>query len=112
MLLTKMYRMKIPVFRNGNWIEYEPPREVPSGWQPFHSYQAASIYATAHAYGYSAKASASLAEICIFKQIFEGIVYDSKLESQLEALLNHGGTTSDPIESEKRGMCEQKIQQD
>jgi hypothetical protein len=110
MLVTKTYRMKIPVFRKGTWIEYEPPREVPSGWQSFHSYQAASIFATAHALGYSVKASASLAEICIFKQIFEGIVYDSKLEAQLQAVLNHGGTASDPIEPEKREMCEQKIQ--
>jgi len=41
--------MKKPVFRKGKWVEYETPREVPSGWQPFHSYQAASIFASAHA---------------------------------------------------------------
>jgi len=85
--------MKIPVFRKGKWIEYESPREVPSGWQPFHSYQAASIFASAHAKGYSAKASTSLAEMYIFKQIFAGIVYDAKLESQLESVVNHEGTT-------------------
>jgi hypothetical protein len=85
--------MKIPVFRKGQWIEYEVPRELPSGWQPFHSFQAASFFATAHALGYSPKTSASLAEMYIFKQIFEGITYDSTLESQLQKVLNHGEIT-------------------
>jgi hypothetical protein len=102
--------MKIPIFRKGQWIEYEPPRELPSGWQPFHSYQAASLYATAHVLGHSPKASASLAEVYIFKQIFEGIVYDTKFESELESVLNHEETTLDPTRVEKREMCEQKIQ--
>ena len=88
--------MKIPVFRNGTWIEYEPPREVPSGWQPFHSYQAASLYATAHTLGYSATVSASLAEMYIFKQIFEGIEYERKMEADLQSLLNHAETTLAP----------------
>lgn len=102
--------MKIPVFRKGHWVEYEPPREVPSGWQPFHSYQAASLFATAHTLGYSPKASASLAEMYIFKQIFEGIVYDTKFESQLQALLNHEETTLSPTKSGKKETCEQKNQ--
>ena len=90
--------MKIPVFRNGTWIDYEPPRELPSGWQPSHSYQAASLFATALAKGYSPTAAASLAEMYIFKQIFEGIVYDTKFEGQLQSVLNHVETTSNPIE--------------
>jgi hypothetical protein len=85
--------MKIPIFRKGKWISYEIPRELPSGWQPFHSYQAASVFATAHDMGYSPKASASLAELYIFKQIYEGIVYDAKFESDLQAVLNHEETT-------------------
>lgn len=90
--------MKIPVFRKGNWIEYEPPRELPSGWQPCHSYQAASLYATAHTLGYPPSVSASLAEIYIFKQIFEGIVYDENVESKLQSILNHVETSSNPKE--------------
>ncbi len=84
--------MKIPVFRKGEWIEYDVSYERPSGWQPSHSYQAASIFATAHSLGYSPKESASFAEMYIFKQLFEGIVYDRKLESDLDRILNHGGT--------------------
>lgn len=84
--------MKISVFRKGQWIEYEAPREVPSGWQPSHSYQAASLYATARGLGYDPKTSAALAEMYIFKQIFEGISYDAKYETQLESVLNHGET--------------------
>lgn len=83
--------MKIPVFRKGQWIDYEVPRELPSGWQSIHSYQAASIYATAHSLGYLPKESASFAEMYIFKQLFEGIVYDRKFECELEKVLNHGG---------------------
>lgn len=85
--------MKISVFRKGQWIEYEVPREVPSGWQPSHSYQAASLFATARVLGYDPKASTALAEMYIFKQIFDGIAFDPKYESQLESLLNHEETT-------------------
>jgi hypothetical protein len=104
--------MKISVFRKGTWVEYEVPRELPSGWQPFHSYQAASVFATARGLGYSPKASASLAELYIFKQLFEGIVYDAKFEADLQTVLNHEETTLDPTISEKRKMCEQRIQQE
>ena len=90
--------MKISVFRNGKWIDYEQPREVPSGWQPFHSYQAASLYATAHTLGYSPTASTALAEMYVMKQIFEGMVYETKYEEQLQALLNHVETASNPTE--------------
>lgn len=96
--MTTTIQMKIPIFRNGTWIEYEPPRELPSGWQPAHSYIAASVFATARAKGYSPTAAASLAEMYVFKQIFEGIVYDRIFESQLQELFNHVETASAPTE--------------
>lgn len=102
--------MKIPVFRKGQWIEYEPPREVPGGWQTKHSFQAASIFATARSKGYVPKEAASLAEMYMFKQLFPGIQYDSKFESKLERVVNLEETTLDPIKSEKTETCEQRIQ--
>lgn len=98
--------MKIPVFRKGQWIEYEPPREVPGGWQPKHSFQAASFYATARSQGYTPKESASLAEMSIFKQLFPGIQYDQRFESKLQRLVNLEEITLAPRESEKTKMCE------
>jgi hypothetical protein len=102
--------MKIPVFRKGQWVDYEAPREVPGGWQKTHSFQAASIFATARSNGYAPKEAASLAEMYIFKQIFPGIQYDTKFESKLERVVNLEETTLDPIKSEKTEMCEQRIQ--
>jgi hypothetical protein len=104
--------MKIPVFRKGEWIEYEPPREVPGGWQKQHSFQAASIFASARSKGSSPKEAACLAEMYIFKQLFPGIQYDTKFESKLEMLFNHEEIASDPTKSGKIEMYEQKTQQD
>lgn len=102
--------MKIPVFRKGQWIEYEPPREVPGGWQKPHTFQAASVFATARSLGYTPKESASLAEMIIFKQLFPGIQYDPKFESKIQTLVSLEETTSSPIKSEKTEMCEEKNQ--
>lgn len=104
--------MKIPIFRKGNWMEYEVPREVPPGWKPSHNYMAASVFATAHALGNNPKESAALAEMYVFKQIFEGLVYDSKFESKLTMILNHEEITSDPTKSRKREPCEEKSQEE
>ncbi len=79
--------MEIPVFRNGQWISYTPPEEPPVGWSDSHSFQAASVFATAQSRGYSTKDSVAFAEMFVFKQIFEGLVYDSRLEKELEKLL-------------------------
>lgn len=102
--------MKIPVFRKGKWIEYEAPRETPAGWLPQHTYQAASVYATAHSLGNGPKESASMAEMYVFKQIFEGILYDPKFESKLSTILNHEEITSNPTEQGKINQCEEKSQ--
>jgi hypothetical protein len=102
--------MKIPVFRKGQWMEYEPPRELPGGWQTKHSFQAASFFATACSQGYTSKEAASLAEMSIFKQLFPGIQYDAKFESKLQRLVNLEEITLSPIESEKTEMYEEKNQ--
>lgn len=81
--------MEISVFRKGEWIVYTIPKELPSGWQSNHSYQAASLYASAKIQGYPPLVSASIAELYIFKQLFEGILYDAKFESLLQTVLNH-----------------------
>ena len=102
--------MKIPVFRSGQWMEYEAPREVPGGWQTKHSFQAASAFATARSQGYSPKEAASLAEMIIFKQLFPGIQYDTKFESKLQRLINLEEITLTPRELEKTGTYEGKNQ--
>ena len=102
--------MKIPVFRKGKWIEYEAPRETPAGWLPHHNFQAAAAFGTAHSLGNTPKESAALAEMYIFKQIFEGLKYDSKFESKLTTILNHEEITSDPTRQERRVPCEEKSQ--
>jgi hypothetical protein len=79
--------MEIPVFRNGQWISYTPPQELPVGWSQTHSFQAASIFATAQSRGYSTRDSDAFAEMFIFKQIFDGLIYDSRLEKELDQLL-------------------------
>ncbi len=104
--------MKIPIFRKGQWIEYETPREVPSGWLPHHSFQAASVFATARSLGYAPNEAASLAEVYVFKQIFEGIQYDASFESKLQTLFNHEEITSDPTKLRKTETYEGKIQED
>ena len=93
--------MTIPIFRKGQWVNYDPPRELPPGWQDHHTYQAASVFATAHSLGHGLKESAALAEMYIFKQIFSGLCYDMKYETILKQILNHEETTSVPIKSER-----------
>ncbi len=91
--------MKIPVFRKGQWVEYEPPRELPGGWQQTHSFQAASVFATARSQGLQPKEAASIAEMVIFKQLFPGIQYDKKFESKLERIVNLEEITLTPTKS-------------
>ena len=104
--------MKIPVFRKGQWIEYEPPREVPGGWQKKHSFQAASVFATACSQGHSPKEAASLAEMVVFKQLFPGIQYDNTFERKIQTIINLEEIALNPTKSEKTEMYEQKSQQE
>lgn len=86
-LLSERKCMEIPVFRKGVWYSYHVKDDVPSGWLSRHSYQAASLYATAQSRGYSKEMAESLAEMYIFKQIFEGLQYQKQQEEELKALM-------------------------
>lgn len=82
----------LQVFRSGVWIQYpmiytQSHKEL-SGWQKKHEFQAASIYATALSKGYSPLESNAFAEMYVFKEIYEGIKYDTKREAQLKELLS------------------------
>lgn len=79
--------MEIPVFRKGVWYSYRVKQDLPSGWLPRHSYQAASLFATAQSRGHSQEMSESLAEMYIFKQIFDGLHYQPKQEETLTSLM-------------------------
>ena len=79
--------MEIPVFRKGVWYTYRVKPDVPGGWLSRHSYQAASLYATAQSCGYSPQESEVLAEMYIFKQIFEGLQYNKEQEAKLTSLM-------------------------
>jgi len=80
------------VFRSGAWIQYpilhtQEHKHIP-GWQPKHEFQAASIYATALSKGHSPLESNALAEMYVFKEIYDGLTYDKKKEAQLAKLLS------------------------
>lgn len=79
--------MEIPVFRKGVWYSYRVKQDIPCGWLSHHSYQAASFYATAQSRGYSHEMSEALAEMYIFKQIFEGLQYQQEKEEALRSLM-------------------------
>ena len=80
--------MEIPVFRKGVWYTYRVKHDVPAGWLPHHSYQAASLYATAQSRGFTPQESEVLAEMYIFKQIFEGLEYKKDQEQTLLSLMS------------------------
>ena len=82
----------LQVFRSGAWIQYplmysQTHSEI-AGWNKKHEFQAASVYATALSKGYSPLESNAFAEMYVFKQIYEGIKYDTKKEAQLKELLS------------------------
>ena len=82
----------LSVFRSGVWIQYpiiytQVHKDIP-GWQKKHDFQAASLYATALSKGHSPLESNALAEMYVFKEIYEGITYIKKKEAQLRKLLS------------------------
>ena len=79
--------MEIPVIRNNTVYIYRVRPDVPAGWLPNHSFQAASLYATLCSKGVSSSEAAALAELYIFKHLFEGIQFDTSLEAKVQSFL-------------------------
>jgi hypothetical protein len=78
--------MRIPVFRNGAWINYTVPTDVQNLWSKSLQLQAASVYATAISKGLQPSQSAILAEIYVNKQLYADIQYPLHLEDRLKSL--------------------------
>lgn len=79
---------RIPVFRNGSWIEYTVPQPLDAMWSQKHIMRAASFYATAIHQGCSTKEAATLAELFINKEVYEGLGYDKRYESKLKQIMD------------------------
>jgi len=78
--------MEIPVFLNGEVIQYKLPRDT-SLWSRSHKLQAASFYAAALQKGYAAKQSAVFAECYINKLLYKDLQYKKRIEDQLQSML-------------------------
>ena len=81
-----MSHPSIPVFRNGDWIQYPYPKDPDPLWSSQHFFRAASAYASALSQGYSSQEAGILAEAFVNKEVYRGCKYDSRFEKQLKKL--------------------------
>jgi hypothetical protein len=78
--------MDIPVFQNGQWLQYKVPKDT-FLWSTSHKLQAASLYAAAIQKGQSPRQSAILAECFINKQLYKDLQYKKSIEDLLQSML-------------------------
>ena len=83
----------LTVFRGGKWIRYVPRVTIttdPRITGPLKQ-KAAAAYVSALQKGFHEEQAHVLAEAIVFKTIYEELMYDKSLESDLQKLMGHEG---------------------
>lgn len=82
----------LAVFRSGKWIQYVPrigmtadPRITETLRQ-----KAAAAYGTALQKGFQEERAHILAETIVFKNLYEELILDKRLEADLRKIMDHG----------------------
>ena len=83
----------LAIFSGGNWVHYTPRPMMtvdPRVTYPLRQ-RAAAAYVGALQKGFQEERAHILAEACVFKDIYDELMFDKSIERDLKVLMGRGG---------------------